>query len=122
MGEEHQHKLIEGIADRTEGVFLWAFLVTQSLREGLSNDDRMTDLHRRLRSLPTDLEQLFKKLLNGVDSVYHERVAGILQIARCAKSPLDLYLYYHHDEQSESEDYAYRRFQPLPAEENVQKP
>jgi hypothetical protein len=32
-------ELINDIAERAEGVFLWAFLVTRSLREGLSNDD-----------------------------------------------------------------------------------
>ncbi|KAI0439403.1 hypothetical protein F4803DRAFT_568545 [Xylaria telfairii] len=117
MSEDHQYQLIQEITDRAEGVFLWAFLVTQSLREGLSNDDTMTDLQRRLRSLPTDLEQLFKNLLNGVDPVYHEHMAGMIQIARCAKEPLNLCLYYHHDKQSESEDYAYSRVQQLEADE-----
>ncbi|KAI0483460.1 hypothetical protein F4859DRAFT_472902 [Xylaria cf. heliscus] len=117
MNEEYQHELVEEIADRAEGVFLWAFLVTQSFREGLSNDDTMIDLQRRLRSLPTDLERLFKSLLNGVDPVYYERMAGIIQIARFAKEPLNLCLYYHHDKQSEWEDYAYSQVQGLQADE-----
>ncbi|RYC58805.1 hypothetical protein CHU98_g7404 [Xylaria longipes] len=113
ISDEDQHQLIHEIADKAEGVFLWAFLVTRSLREGLSNDDTMTDLQRRLRSLPTDLERLFRNLLSGVDPVYHEHMAGIIQIARFAKSPLSLCLYYHHDKQSESDDYAYSRVQRL---------
>ncbi|KAI0449711.1 hypothetical protein F5B21DRAFT_33845 [Xylaria acuta] len=113
MSKKAQNQLIQEITNKAEGVFLWAFLVTQSLREGLSNDDTMTDLQRRLRSLPADLEQLFKNLLNRVDPVYHEHMARIIQIARCAKSPLNLCLYYHHEKQSESEDYAYSRVQRL---------
>ncbi|KAI1750325.1 hypothetical protein F4782DRAFT_541685 [Xylaria castorea] len=120
MNEKHQRLLMQEIANRVEGVFLWAFLVTQSLREGLSNDDTMTDLQRRLRSLPTDLERLFKNLLNGVDPIYHEHMAGIIQIARCAKFPLNLELYYHHEKQSESEDYAYCQVRCLPDNEHFE--
>ncbi|KAI0183877.1 hypothetical protein EV127DRAFT_254679 [Xylaria flabelliformis] len=111
MSEEHQYQLVQEIAERAEGVFLWAFLVTQSLREGLSNDDTMMDLQQRLRSLPTDLERLFKNLLNGVNPIYHEYMAGIIQITRWAKSPLNLELYYHHEKQYESDDYAYSEVQ-----------
>ncbi|KAI0860805.1 hypothetical protein F4860DRAFT_477778 [Xylaria cubensis] len=118
MSEEYQHQLVQEIAERAEGVFLWAFLVTQSLREGLSNDDTMMDLQQRLRSLPTDLERLFKNLLNGVDPVYHEYMAGIIQIARCAKNPLSLELYYHHEKQYQSDDYAFSDFQRLATDEH----
>ncbi|KAI1734086.1 hypothetical protein F4680DRAFT_439415 [Xylaria scruposa] len=117
MSEEQQRQLIQEIAERAEGVFLWAFLVTQSLRKGLSDDDTIMDLQQRLRSLPTDLERLFKNLLNGVDPVYHEYMAGIIRIAQTAKSPLNLRLYYHHEKQSESGDYAYSEIQRLRLDE-----
>ncbi|KAI0548149.1 hypothetical protein F4679DRAFT_327914 [Xylaria curta] len=118
MDEDHKRQLIQEIAERAEGVFLWAFLVTQSLREGLNNDDTIMDLQQRLRSLPTDLELLFKNLLNGVDPVYHEYMAGIIQIARSAKSPLNLCLYYHPEKQFESDDYAYSEVQRLGCDEH----
>jgi hypothetical protein len=48
--------LIDDVAEKASGVFLWTFLVTQSLLEGLSEGERLPDLQRRLSSLPTDLE------------------------------------------------------------------
>ncbi|TRX92087.1 hypothetical protein FHL15_006954 [Xylaria flabelliformis] len=81
----------------------------------------MMDLQQRLRSLPTDLKRLFKSLLNGVDPVYREYMAGIIQIARCAKSPLDLELYYHHEKQYESDDYAYSDVQHLAIDEHFKE-
>jgi hypothetical protein len=44
--------LIEEIANKVAGVFLWVYLVVRSLLDGLSNADRMSDLVNRLESLP----------------------------------------------------------------------
>ncbi|KKP01122.1 hypothetical protein THAR02_06756 [Trichoderma harzianum] len=70
--------LIEQIVAKADGVFLWAFFMTRSLREGLSNSDGINDLSQRLSGLPTDLEQLFKHMLESVDPVDHPKMAGIL--------------------------------------------
>jgi len=101
-----QNEFIETIVNRAEGVFLWVYLVTRSLREGLSNDDTLADMHRRLDSLPTDLEELFKGLLSGVDKAYQETMAAYLRITLLAyERPLPLQVYYHHSRISESEHY-----------------
>ena len=42
-------ELIEEIVFLARGVFLWVFLVTRSLRWGLTNADDMVDLRARLR-------------------------------------------------------------------------
>ncbi|PNP56082.1 hypothetical protein THARTR1_03607 [Trichoderma harzianum] len=86
--------LIEQIVAQADGVFLWAFFVTRSLREGLSNGDRITDLSRRLSGLPTDLEQLFKHMLESVDPADYAKMAGILQAAAHALEPLHIDLYW----------------------------
>lgn len=41
---ETKETLIDDIAQRAEGVFLWAFLVTKALRDGLTNDDSLAGL------------------------------------------------------------------------------
>ncbi|KAL6821224.1 hypothetical protein V8C40DRAFT_275841 [Trichoderma camerunense] len=100
--------LIEQIVTKADGVFLWAFFVTRSLREGLSNGDRISDLSQRLSGLPTDLEQLFKHMLESVDPIDHPKMAGILQAAAHALEPLHIDLYWQLERGFEEYDYAYR--------------
>ncbi|GAW17703.1 hypothetical protein ANO14919_071680 [Xylariales sp. No.14919] len=99
-------RLIEQIVIQSGGVFLWAFFVTRLLREGLSNSDRTTDLSQRLSELPTDLEQLFKHMLESVDQV--TKMAGILQAAAYALEPLHIDLYWQLEREFEECDYAYQ--------------
>ncbi|KAK3934858.1 hypothetical protein QBC46DRAFT_358696 [Diplogelasinospora grovesii] len=103
-------QFVQDVGDRAEGVFLWAFLVTRSLRDGLTNGDTLQDLRKRLVALPTDLERLFRHMLDAVDSLYHEKMARIFLIALWATIiPLDLLIYAYHNEEEDDEDYAIRR-------------
>ena len=80
--------LVVEIVDRAEGVFLWVFLVVQSLRRGLSNSDTVLELQERLRVLPTDLEDYFKHMLDSVEKIYQKQAARIYLIR--AVTPGDL--------------------------------
>jgi len=51
----YANELLEAIAQKAAGVFLWVHLVVQSLLAGFVNADRVSDLQRRLDSLPPDL-------------------------------------------------------------------
>lgn len=101
-------ELVERIVAQADGVFLWAFFVTRSLREGLSNGGGIADLHKNLSGLPTDLEQLFKHMLERVDQIDHPKMAGILQAAAHALEPLHIDLYWQVERGFEGHDYAYR--------------
>ncbi|KAK4235535.1 hypothetical protein C8A03DRAFT_46360 [Achaetomium macrosporum] len=115
-------QLINDIAERAEGVFLWAFLVTRSLREGFSNDDSLTDLRTRLDSLPNDLESLFKGMLNRVDEIYHPKMAGILEIALRAISPLRWEIYaYHEQEHDDSKFFIKLPTEPITEDEYLRR-
>ncbi|XXG96982.1 hypothetical protein Hte_003275 [Hypoxylon texense] len=48
--------LKETIIGQSDGVFLWVSLVLRHVEEGLHNGDRMEDLMRLIKSLPTELE------------------------------------------------------------------
>ncbi|KAJ2996916.1 hypothetical protein NUW58_g812 [Xylaria curta] len=98
--------LVGEITDRAEGVFLWVFLVTRMLREGLMNDDSLTELRTRLDSVPTDLGKFFKHILDSVDPFYHEKQSGTLQVALAADEPLHPHLYSFHDLEYTYENYA----------------
>lgn len=98
--------LVNEITERAHGVFLWVFLVTGLLCEGLNNGDSFGDLKLRLETFPSDLERFFRNILERADSFYHTKVSSVLQIALEAEEPLDLSLYSFHEEEYENRDYA----------------
>ncbi|KAH7055668.1 hypothetical protein B0J12DRAFT_717839 [Macrophomina phaseolina] len=55
--------LISEVIEKASGVFLWVRLVVMSLLDGLRDEDSSADLQNRLRELPPDLEDLFRKIL-----------------------------------------------------------
>lgn len=66
------------ITSRAQGVFLWVKLVTESLRDGMTDYNTTSELRNRLDSLPSDLESLYRHLLLSVDPHYHQKMAEIL--------------------------------------------
>jgi hypothetical protein len=98
--------LAEEISNRAQGVFLWVFLVTRLLREGLTNDDSFQDLMKRLETFPSDLEMFIKQILESVDPFYHPKTARMLKITVAAKEPLPTIVYAFHEREYDDEDYA----------------
>ena len=94
-------ELVDRIVAQADGVFLWAFFVTRSLREGLSNGERIGDLNRRFSKLPSDLDQLFRHMLENVNPADHAKMAGILQAAVHALEPLHVDLYWQLEKEFE---------------------
>ena len=76
------------IARKADGVFLWVSLVVRSLPEGITNADRATDLSRRLEMIPSDLNGLYTKILDGLDQFYFEHASQVFQIVRRAEEPV----------------------------------
>ena len=103
---EDKQSIINDITSKAQGVFLWVFLVTKSLRDGLTNDDTLLDLRNRLESLPTALEPFFKHMLELVDAIYHEKMASFLRIAVNANRPLPFLIYSMHEHEYEDQEYA----------------
>lgn len=99
-------RLEDAIVSRAQGVFLWVFLVVRSLIEGLTNADRITDLERRLQSLPTDLEAYFRHMLENIEDVYMQQTVQTFHIALHAVKPHNLMTYAMIDELEEAPRYA----------------
>ncbi|KAF7554276.1 hypothetical protein G7Z17_g3025 [Cylindrodendrum hubeiense] len=81
MSSSLLNKLTSGLLCKAEGVFLWLFLATRSLINGIQNCDDEETLLRRLAELPGELEELYEnmwKRLNGNDSVYRKTAARSL--------------------------------------------
>lgn len=108
-GQERAVSLVEEITARSRGVFLWVFLVTRLLRDGLTNHDTLLDLQNRLEKIPTDLGNFLKVMLESVDPFYHGKMASTLQIALTAKQSLPVIIYSFHDLEYEDSYYAMKQ-------------
>ncbi|CAM1511757.1 Fc.00g092700.m01.CDS01 [Cosmosporella sp. VM-42] len=86
-------QLINSMVEDSRGVFLWVFLVAESLLRGLTNEDRPAELRRRLEETPKTLNEVFERMLGEVEEIYHEQAAQILQVAVHAVEPMYVVLY-----------------------------
>ncbi|KAK8037378.1 hypothetical protein PG991_000724 [Apiospora marii] len=80
--------LIDAVAKRSSGVFLWVELATKSLLNGLRNHDRLSDLQRRLEEVPPDLEGFYKKIFSSIEPLYLQHACKYLQIVGIARGKL----------------------------------
>jgi hypothetical protein len=76
--------LVEDITHKAEGVFLWVTLVVKSLLKGLSQRDGISDLRKRLNTIPSDLERLYAHMLRSIEPIYMEEASKIFQLYRAA--------------------------------------
>lgn len=96
---ECANHLVEGVVSKASGVFLWVTLAVKSLLSGLQSGDRVSDLQRRLDSLPPDLEDLYKKILDSVEPFYVGHTHQLFQIFQSALRPPNLLFFSCADEE-----------------------
>ena len=96
--DSRYENLASQIVGKAQGVFLWVLLVVRSLLRGLTNADTISDLHRRLALLPSDLEKYFKFMLDSTEKVYHQQAAQMLQTCLASPVPLSLVTLSFYDE------------------------
>jgi hypothetical protein len=58
--------------------------------DGLESANRMSDLQRKLKKVPTDLRALFAHILDTVKANYHDQQAKMLLVACQTDQPLSL--------------------------------
>lgn len=92
-------QLADNIIDKASGVFLWVHLVVASLLAGMGYADRVSDLQRRLESLPPDLQLLYKKILLSLDPFYLEHAAQLFKLVQESLDPPSLLLLSFADEE-----------------------
>ena len=82
--------LISNVTDKASGVFLWVRLVIASLLTGLRDGDTLADLQDRLMALPSDLEALFKRILDKLETIYFKQASKLFQLVLAALEPPSL--------------------------------
>jgi hypothetical protein len=86
------------IVEKAKGVFLWVFLVVRSLLQGLTNADKISDMQRRLKRFPAELEPFFKHMLDSVENIYQEEMASFFLVALQSAEPLSVTTYTYLEE------------------------
>lgn len=105
--QDPQYKhLIEDIVERAHGVFLWVYLVVRSLLRGLTDENNISFMHERLNSLPIDLEDYFKQMMDTIEDIYREQTARIFQLVVNAKSPLSAIAFWYFTMEKDNPNYA----------------
>lgn len=90
--------IIQNVVDRASGVFLWVYVVVESLLEGLRNGDSFTQLEQRFDELPTELDDLFTNILKQVPPDYAEEASRYFQYVRAHAGQVSLLtIYFAHE-------------------------
>ncbi|KAH6994782.1 hypothetical protein EDB82DRAFT_537609 [Fusarium venenatum] len=96
---QYAGELIDNITKESSGVFLWIRLVVNSLLAGLTYDDRISDLQRRLNLLPRDLEALYVAITESLDPFYFAHAAQYFKFMAACSSPPSVLLFSLADEE-----------------------
>lgn len=73
-------RLIDDIAKKASGVFLWVALVVRSLVQRLMDGHSMADLHDILESMPQDMMELYTSIWHSIELDKIEISSRLLQI------------------------------------------
>jgi hypothetical protein len=87
-------------------VFLWVFLVVRSLLDGLTEEDDVQMLQKRLDDMPPTLEKYFDRMLGSIDPVYKQYTSRALLLACASDGPLPTLAYYYLTAELNEPEYA----------------
>jgi hypothetical protein len=87
---DYSSKLVEQIAQKSEGVFLWVVLVVSLLLQDITNGGRISDLQKHLEELPPELGYFYDKILNSIQKEHFNHASQLFQLVHAAMYPLTL--------------------------------
>lgn len=101
------NELVEELEDRAQGVFLWVTIVVRSLLRGLTHADDVTDLQRRLREFPAELNPFFQHIFDSIDPFYREQTAQLFLVNIEALTPPSVIALQFIEEERRRPDYIF---------------
>ncbi|KAL0944761.1 uncharacterized protein CTRU02_202647 [Colletotrichum truncatum] len=81
-------EIIQEISEKADGVFFWVSLVVKGLVRGIDSGDDLKILQKRLLELPSDLDQLFQRMLDSIEEIHREEASFVFTLLLTAKSSL----------------------------------
>src|SRR6201999_3569239 len=82
--------LIQNIVQKSDGVFIWVRLVTEDIVEGLTDGDTLDELQQRLDNIPTELEELYRRIIKNVKKQYIDEAYLLFKIVCVFNDPIPL--------------------------------
>ncbi|KPM39267.1 hypothetical protein AK830_g7298 [Neonectria ditissima] len=110
-------EIMAQIAQQSQGVWLWVFLVTRDLVHAVNRNEGFSTLQRILRLFPPDLEAYFEHIIEGIKPVFRVEMAQIFLITTEEVQPLPLFAFSLLKRESRDSEYAVKA-PILPASEN----
>jgi hypothetical protein len=80
MTWNQKSELINGITSKADGVFLWVSLATASILAGITNGDSFDELQSRIEELPSELNDLYSKILSSIELRYRIQAMRYFQL------------------------------------------
>ncbi|KAH6951183.1 hypothetical protein BKA56DRAFT_505764, partial [Ilyonectria sp. MPI-CAGE-AT-0026] len=77
---EDTREIVAEIREKADGVFLWVRLVVKLLVNGLELGDSMEGLRRKLRSLPRDLREIYRRMISKITPEHQIQAAEIFRL------------------------------------------
>jgi hypothetical protein len=90
--------LFDKLVSKSEGVFLWVFLVVRDLNTALSHHISIDLLETTLDGIPSELTKYFELILNNVPEIYRQQAAQIFQMTLASAGQLPLMTFSYLDE------------------------
>ncbi|ENH65780.1 hypothetical protein FOC1_g10003402 [Fusarium oxysporum f. sp. cubense race 1] len=90
--------LSHSIADKASGVFLWVTIVVASLLAGMMAGDRVEDLKNRLNLLPSEMDELYGRIIDSIDPLYREHAAQLFKLVYACNGTTSLRILWYADE------------------------
>ncbi|RBR18173.1 hypothetical protein FVER53590_10155 [Fusarium verticillioides] len=95
---EYAGALSHSIANKARGVFLWVTIVVASLLAGMMAGDRVEDLENRLSLLPSEMDDLYGRIVESIDPLYREHAAQLFKLVSACGEPPSLRVLWYADE------------------------
>jgi len=73
-------RLVQEVANRSDGVFLWVTLVVKLLLKALDKNDSTGELRELLDTLPRDLELLYKHMMDRMTEPHRKDASWYMQM------------------------------------------
>ncbi|KAJ9263807.1 hypothetical protein DTO195F2_2724 [Paecilomyces variotii] len=83
---EARERLVSGVVEKAQGIFLWVALVIRSIREQWEDCASIAELEDELYSLPDELSGLYEYILNSLSKTVRRKFYHTCAILRLAKT------------------------------------
>ncbi|TAQ87101.1 hypothetical protein B7494_g4578 [Chlorociboria aeruginascens] len=77
---QQANEIVTEIKTKAAGVFLWVKIVVRLLVDGLEDGDDIKDLRNKLRQLPPDLRDLYRRMIAKMQPEHQTQAAEIFQL------------------------------------------